>query len=134
MWFELCWGSVGTTRLARETETYWSLNRQRHSALRAVNTTQCPPSPPAGGGTGASRHTADGMWFLCLYGAHGIDLRRPLREGASQDETGSLIARGWTNRADRGAEDRKALDLRGPLYQIQALRKDSHREMHTRGG
>jgi len=81
-----------------------------------------------------SRLTADGMWFLCLYGAHGIDLRRPLREGASQDEIRSLIVRGWTNRADRGAEDRKALGLRGPLYQIEALRKDPHREMHTRGG
>ena len=67
------------------------------------------------------------MWFLCLYGAHGIDLRRPLREGASQDEIRSLIVRGWTNRADRGAEDRKALGLRGPLYQIEALRKDPHR-------
>ena len=81
-----------------------------------------------------SRLTADGMWFLCLYGAHGIDLRRPLREGATQDEIRSLIVRGWTNRADRGAEDRKALGLRGPLYQIKALRKDPHREMHTRGG
>ena len=30
-----------------------------------------------------SRLTADGIWFLCLYAAHGIDLRRPLREGAS---------------------------------------------------
>jgi cyclic pyranopterin phosphate synthase len=81
-----------------------------------------------------SRITADGMWFLCLYGAHGIDLRRPLREGASQDEIRSLIVRGWTNRADRGAEDRKALGSRSPLYQIEALRKDPHREMHTRGG
>ena len=81
-----------------------------------------------------SRLTADGMWFLCLYGAHGIDLRRPLREGASQDEIRSLIVRGWTNRADRGAEDRKALGSRGPLYQIKDLRKDPHREMHTRGG
>ena len=81
-----------------------------------------------------SRLTADGMWFMCLYGAHGIDLRRPLREGASQDEIRSLIVRGWTNRADRGAEDRKALGSRSPLYQIEALRKDPHREMHTRGG
>lgn len=37
MWFELGRGSVGTTRLAREAATHWSLNRQRHSALRAVN-------------------------------------------------------------------------------------------------
>ena len=46
----------------------------------------------------------------------------------------SLIVRGWTNRADRGAEHRKALGSRGPLYQIKDLRKDPHPEMHTRGG
>ncbi len=53
-----------------------------------------------------SRLTADGIWFLCLYAAHGIDLRQPLREGASQDEIRSLIVGGWTDRSDRGAEDR----------------------------
>ncbi len=81
-----------------------------------------------------SRLTADGMWFLCLYAAHGIDLRKPLRERASQDEISSLIVRGWTDRADRGAEDRQALDSRGPLYQINDLREHPHREMHTLGG
>ena len=30
-----------------------------------------------------SRLTADGMWYLCLYAARGIDLRAPLRRGAS---------------------------------------------------
>ncbi len=81
-----------------------------------------------------SRLTADGMWFLCLYAAHGIDLRKPLRQGASKDEIRSLIVHGWTDRTDRGAEDRQALDSRGPLYQIEDLRKDPHREMHTLGG
>ena len=81
-----------------------------------------------------SRLTADGMWFLCLYAAHGIDLRKPLRQGASQDDIRSLIVGGWTDRTDRGAEDRQALDSRGPLYQIEDLREDSHREMHTLGG
>ena len=81
-----------------------------------------------------SRLTADGVWFLCLYAANGIDLRRPLRERASQDEIRSLIVRGWTNRTDRGAEDRQALGSRGPLHQIEDLREDPHREMHTRGG
>lgn len=81
-----------------------------------------------------SRLTADGIWFLCLYAAHGIDLRQPLREGASKEEIRSLIVGGWTARADRGAEDRQALGSRGPLYQIKDLREDPHREMHTRGG
>ena len=81
-----------------------------------------------------SRVTADGMWFLCLYAAQGIDLRKPLRERACKDELRSLIVRGWTERTDRGAEDRQELSSRGPLYQIKDLRKDPHREMHTLGG
>ena len=33
-----------------------------------------------------SRLTADGLWYLCLYAARGLDLRKPLREGASDEE------------------------------------------------
>ena len=33
-----------------------------------------------------SRLTADGQWYLCLYAKRGIDLRAPLRAGASADE------------------------------------------------
>ncbi len=81
-----------------------------------------------------SRLTADGLWFLCLYGEKGLDLRTPLRGQSSTDELKSLIVDAWTLRADRGAEQRSALGSRGPLYQIEDLRKDPHREMHTRGG
>ncbi len=82
-----------------------------------------------------SRLTADGVWFLCLYAADGIDLRNPLRAGAPDDEIKDLIAGAWAARTDRGAEERKRLNsLRGPLYQIEDLRRDPHREMHTRGG
>jgi cyclic pyranopterin phosphate synthase len=81
-----------------------------------------------------SRLTADGTWFLCLYAERGIDLRGPLRHGASDDELGALIRSSWENRSDRGAEERLAVQNRGALYAIDALRRDPHREMHTRGG
>ena len=81
-----------------------------------------------------SRLTADGQWYRCLYADQGTDLRGPLRAGASRDELAALIVRGWTERADRGAEERLALRDRGPLMQIGALRRDPHLEMHTRGG
>jgi GTP 3',8-cyclase len=84
-----------------------------------------------------SRLTADGMWYLCLYAQKGIDLRTPLREGASREDIKSLIAGSWTRRRDRGAEERKeleALGVRAPLIQIEGLREDPHLEMHTRGG
>ena len=84
-----------------------------------------------------SRLTADGQWYLCLYARGGLDVRKPLRDGASREEIKALIASGWTRRQDRGAEERKeleALGVRGVLVQIGGLRKDPHLEMHTRGG
>ena len=81
-----------------------------------------------------SRLTADGQWFLCLYAERGIDLRDPLRSGASDAELMRLIQSAWTSRADRGAEERLRVAGRSPLYQVDGLRADPHREMHTRGG
>jgi cyclic pyranopterin phosphate synthase len=84
-----------------------------------------------------SRLTADGTWYLCLYAQKGVDLRTPLRDGASRDELKALIASTWTRRRDRGAEERKELEAlghRGVLVQIEGLRQDPHLEMHTRGG
>jgi cyclic pyranopterin phosphate synthase len=81
-----------------------------------------------------SRLTADGVWYLCLYATRGIDLRGPLRRGASTEELKALITARWQARTDRGAEDRLALRHRSPLVQIADLRRDPHLEMHTRGG
>lgn len=84
-----------------------------------------------------SRLTADGTWYLCLYAQKGLDLRTPLRAGASRDEIKAIIGSGWIRRRDRGAEERKALEalgVRGVLVQIEGLRQDPRLEMHTRGG
>ncbi|MGH7417014.1 MAG: GTP 3',8-cyclase MoaA, partial [Candidatus Rokuibacteriota bacterium] len=81
-----------------------------------------------------SRLTADGMWYLCLYALEGIDLRGPLRGGASCEALAELILRAWRGRTDRGAEERLAARERGPLIQIGRLKQDPHLEMHTRGG
>ncbi len=82
-----------------------------------------------------SRLTADGMWYLCLYATHGLDLRAPLRAGVPADELRTLIGGGWRARNDRGAEDRLALGDRRAFVPVQdLLRKDPHLEMHTRGG
>jgi cyclic pyranopterin phosphate synthase len=81
-----------------------------------------------------SRVTADGQWLLCLYAERGIDLRAPLRAGATDAEIAALVRDTWLGRTDRGAEERLALAERQPLYQVNGLRADPHREMHTRGG
>jgi GTP 3',8-cyclase len=82
-----------------------------------------------------SRLTADGMWYLCLYATHGIDLRGRLRQGASPEELRSLITGGWQRRDDRGAENRLALGDQRAFVPVQdLLKRDPHLEMHTRGG
>jgi cyclic pyranopterin phosphate synthase len=82
-----------------------------------------------------SRLTADGMWYLCLYATHGLDLRAPLRRGATVDEITALIAGSWGARDDRGAEERLALGDRRAFVPVQdLLKRDPHIEMHTRGG
>jgi GTP 3',8-cyclase len=81
-----------------------------------------------------SRLTADGTWLLCLYGETGLDLREALRTGRTDQEIAAEIADTWRARTDRGAEERAAVPSRGILYQLESLRADPRREMHTRGG
>ncbi|MES1259632.1 MAG: GTP 3',8-cyclase MoaA [Gemmatimonadota bacterium] len=81
-----------------------------------------------------ARVTADGTLFLCLYADRGIDLREPMRGGASDAELAAIIRQAWEARSDRGAEARLAVGDRGVLVALQGLRADPHREMHTRGG
>ncbi len=81
-----------------------------------------------------SRLTADGVWYLCLYAARGVDLRGPLRGGVSDDALRDLITSVWRARTDRGAESRLDVRERSPLIPLTALKRDPHLEMHTRGG
>lgn len=81
-----------------------------------------------------SRLTADGVWYLCLYAARGVDLRGPLRGGVSDPALRDLITSVWHARTDRGAENRLDVRERSTLIPLKALKRDPHLEMHTRGG
>jgi cyclic pyranopterin phosphate synthase len=81
-----------------------------------------------------SRLTADGLWYLCLYASRGIDLRRPLRAGATDEDLRRILEDAWHRRDDRGAEERLAARARAPLLPVAELKRDPHLEMHTRGG
>lgn len=81
-----------------------------------------------------SRLTADGLWYLCLYAMEGVNLRDPLREGASAADLAELITGNWTTRDDRGAVERFAERDRSPFIPLTVLKSDPHLEMHTRGG
>jgi len=70
-----------------------------------------------------ARLTADGMLFTCLHSREGLDLRTPLRSGASTQDLAERIQRRWILRRDRGAEQREAHP-----------EADAHSRMHTRGG
>ncbi|MEZ5293962.1 MAG: GTP 3',8-cyclase MoaA [Vicinamibacterales bacterium] len=81
-----------------------------------------------------ARLTADGVLYTCLYATRGLDLRAPLREGATDDELAALVASTWRGRTDRGAEMRLGVPDRRPLIPVSTLRRQPHLEMHTRGG
>jgi cyclic pyranopterin phosphate synthase len=80
------------------------------------------------------RVTADGMFFKCLYGQDGLDLKSLLREGAADAELATALRQCWSARTDRAAEERAGSSDRNALFQIDELKQDPHREMHTRGG
>ena len=50
------------------------------------------------------------------------------------DTLRDMIAAVWRGRADRGAEERRALPARGTFVPLATLKRDKHLEMHTRGG
>jgi len=64
----------------------------------------------------------------------GVNLRDPLRAGATHDELAAIITDAWTARTDRGAVDRLDQRDRMPFIPLTALKNDPHLEMHTRGG
>jgi GTP 3',8-cyclase len=80
------------------------------------------------------RLTADGHLFTCLYATRGLDIRTPLRDGASDEALAALITSTWQQRADRGAEARLAATDRTAFIAVEDLRRSPHLEMHTRGG
>jgi cyclic pyranopterin phosphate synthase len=92
---------------------------------------------PFCGSCDRARVTADGMWYPCLYATEGVDLRAPLRRGATAAELAQLLVPAWQRRDDRGAEVRLRAAAGGERRVFQepaALRSDPHLEMHTRGG
>lgn len=81
-----------------------------------------------------ARLTADGQLLTCLYSKTGRDLRSLLRNESSDQEIEAVLCEIWQLRADRGAEERRALRQRGPLADVAELQENPHLEMHTRGG
>lgn len=71
-------------------------------------------SQPFCGSCTRARLSSEGVLYTCLFANSGLDLRAPLRAGASDDELKSLIADCWQQRSDRYSE------VRGSKDQIKA--------------
>jgi cyclic pyranopterin phosphate synthase len=56
-----------------------------------------------------ARLSAEGSLVTCLFAAGGLDLKKPLREGNSDESLRELIQGTWTRRRDRYSEERSAL-------------------------
>ena len=83
-------------------------------------------SEPFCGDCNRARLSSEGVLYTCLFATRGLDLRAPLRAGASDAELLELLRSAWAQRADRYSE------LRGELRGAEApLRKV---EMHYIGG
>lgn len=55
-----------------------------------------------------ARLSSDGQLFTCLFAAHGLDLKGPLRAGASDAQLAELVRGTWQRREDRYSELRAA--------------------------
>ena len=75
-------------------------------------------SQPFCGDCSRARLSTEGKLVTCLFAADGLDLRGPMRDGASDDELKALIAGCWSMRRDRYSEQRSALTIR-PRKRVQ---------------
>jgi cyclic pyranopterin phosphate synthase len=83
-------------------------------------------SEPFCGDCNRARLSSEGVLYTCLFATRGLDLRAPLRAGASDAELFDLMRGAWARRADRYSEQRSELRTReAPLRKV---------EMHYIGG
>lgn len=71
------------------------------------------------------RLSAEGQLLTCLFATTGVDLKTPLRGGATDDELAELIAATWRRRTDRYSEERTEALRRGtfaPAEKIEMFR------------
>jgi cyclic pyranopterin phosphate synthase len=75
-------------------------------------------SQPFCGDCSRARLSTEGKLITCLFAADGLDLRGPMRDGASDDELKALIAGCWAVRRDRYSEQRSEMTIR-PRKRVQ---------------
>ena len=67
-----------------------------------------------------ARLSTDGQLFTCLFAGHGISLRDPMRNGASDAHLTDIITGIWYERTDRYSEERTELaSLQNPPQKVE---------------
>jgi len=85
-------------------------------------------SQPFCGDCSRARLSSEGKFYTCLFATHGLDLREPMRAGASDDELLQLIRGTWHGRNDRYSE------LRGVAPRASQAGGEKKIEMYYIGG
>ena len=83
-------------------------------------------SAPFCGDCSRARLSSEGVMYTCLFAAEGLDLRSPLRAGATDEELVALMRGVWSRRSDRYSEIRDA--ERAASHPLRKV------EMHYIGG
>ena len=68
-----------------------------------------------------ARLTAEGLLYTCLFGTDGVDLRAPLREGASDAELLGRLSATWSARTDRYSELRSSATRDLPKVEMSRI-------------
>jgi cyclic pyranopterin phosphate synthase len=77
-------------------------------------------SAPFCGDCNRARLSSEGVLYTCLFASQGVDLRSPMRAGATDAELLDMLRRAWSQRADRYSELRNELPTReAPLRKVE---------------
>src|ERR1700691_3469851 len=74
-------------------------------------------SQPFCGACSRARLSSEGKFYTCLFATHGLDLRAPMRAGATNGDLLQLLRRTWGERTDRYSELRDQLRAKNPASQ-----------------
>jgi GTP 3',8-cyclase len=64
------------------------------------------------------RLSPEGQIFTCLFAKEGIDVKTPMRAGATDAELSELISQTWTKRKDRYSEERTDATSKGDKVEM----------------
>ena len=78
-------------------------------------------SAPFCGTCTRARLSAEGKVYTCLFATGGVDLRRLLREGASDEYIAGVIGTLWTRRQDRYSEIRTSASVAAPRIEMSYI-------------